>query len=175
MHLSSFLGSLSKHQHASCEPVQPSPPSSSLVRLDPKPLHNSCSGLVYCLWSLLCFHDSTFCLSLPDFPESGRTVCESLCRWTWCGPPLTLHSCFPTSGLKASPSHLQHLWCGVCWSLRMLHWSLSSLSFRGYQFLSIPVLEFHGKLKCDVSISYDTTLSVRRLRSEGQGAILVVF
>lgn len=123
-------------------------------------------GLVYRLWSLLC----SALVCLISLNPGGDFV--SYCVGEH-GVVLPSHS-IPVSLPLASPSHLRRLWCGVWWHLCMLHWSLSSI-FRGYQFLSIPVLEFHGKLKCGFSISCATTLSVRRLRSEGQGAILVVF
>lgn len=134
-------------------------------------------GLGFCLWSLLCFPWLCILPWFAWFLESGGGGGDFVSHCVGeHGVVLPSHS-IPVS-LPLARKHCL-LTCsvsgaGVWWNLCMLYWSLLFI-FRGYQFLSIPVLEFHGKLKCGFSISCDTTLSVRRFRSEGQGAILVVF
>lgn len=142
MHLSSFLGSLTKHQHASCEAVRSSPPGSSLVRLDPRPLHNSCprTCLLFVVPAVfpMTLHSALVCLI--SLNPGGDFVSHCVGEH---GVVFPSHS-IPVSLPLASPSHLRRLWCGVWWHLCMLHWSLSSLSLGDTNSFLFLFLNFMG-------------------------------
>lgn len=167
-YMQSFLGSHTKHQHAYCEPVQRLLEGAFLVKLGPKLLDTLGSGLLCSLRSLLCFPCPCILSWFPLLSEVRRRICESWNGWACCYSALTLGllpSAWKAFTISLAGSVLRSLVTFVAVPLvSYLFVFLETLIF-----FSIPILEFHGKLKCDFLISHVITPSVRRPRSAEGG------
>lgn len=167
-YMQSFLGSHTKHQHAYCEPVQRLLEGAFLVKLGRKFLDTLGSGLLCSLRSLLCFPCPCILSWFPLLSEVRRRICESWNGWACCYSALTLGllpSAWKAFTISLAGSVLRSLVTFVAVPLvSYLFVFLETLIF-----FSIPILEFHGKLKCDFLISHVITPSVRRPRSAEGG------